>query len=193
MFAYLQSNPGQLSEIPLANISAVNHDSNTCLELLQLEPYDLAVTKGELNGGSPTFSVLWIGGPDAEQSVPPGVYSPCVVSYISAYLAYFPQTVIVFPNVPADVCTVPNLPSNYLQLVQAYNAALPSILSQFACGSVPEGCVVPVDDYTITSLQSGQCQGYGNPNFTYIDFNSLGWQVVMPEFRSAIYPIIGGQ
>jgi hypothetical protein len=175
MYAYLQANPQQLP--PVTQLELANHDSYACQQLLALEPTDLLHDFPT----SPTYFVLWDGDTDAEQGTDLNEWLSCTQQYIQNVLNAFPNTVIVFPNTPADVITAGYGPV-YLSLVGQYNAALPGFLAQFACGSIPQGCVVPVDVHTLTTLPDG----YGNPQFTYIDFNNLGWQTVMINFRAVI-------
>lgn len=186
MYYYLLAHPQQLCEIPIANIHAANHDSMACPSLSTLLPFDY-----QHQSVPPDITMLWIGGPDAEQDFQPDVFQSCLQQVVQATFQYFPNTVIVLPNVPADTYRVPGLPADYLDLIAAYNSAIAQIASQYPCNaSSPISCIVPVNVHDNTIVWSGQYAGWGNPNLTYIDFYDNGWVAVMPAFRSRLYPML---
>lgn len=130
MYTYLQSNPQQLPQFPLANIRTVNHDSYACSELLTLLPYDL-----QLVPRGAEYFVLWVGGTDAEQLVPLNNFLGCLNQYITAVHQAFPAAVLLLPTIPVDTETAAGGISGYLPLINSYNAGTGGYPGTRLCGA----------------------------------------------------------
>jgi hypothetical protein len=177
MYSWLLTNPSAFPCFPPTRVVAVNQDSASCSRLLQFLPYYMSIIVPK----RPSFLILWVGGPDAEQQVTPDAFMSCVNQFLQnteqiLQNAGLGSAVIVWPSINIDSYQAVNGDPNYLALVNTYNQILPAILSQY-----PN--VVPVD---VTTLTTGP-DGWGDPNDQYIDFYPQGWQVVLPNFRAVIH------